>query len=299
MAEPAEVPGHKVGYRDEDIFVDEGRGKKKDKKKKDKKGKGPNVPFSTSKLVEYFGEITYETIMGWDSASVVAFFLTPLKLDNVAGPLFKEHRINGPVLLAMSAADVEDLCGPLVNCVAPGTALPSGAISFGDRCFMIEALQFIQKKQARVDTETTLFHVKVPEGGLQYYGNCCECLAYTLCPCIVQYEHYRLKATGMEVTRRPAKKTVNMFSGLETNFRDFRFLKKVDQTTRPCVPFCCWKRHGISFVFYTAEHGKEHWSGQTGDQDTFVVWHPTMQDKAESQIRQAWSAVRLVSMPGM
>lgn len=195
----------------------------------------------------------------------------------------------------MTGADVNDLCGPIVG--TPEGPLPPGVVAFGDRVFLQEALAYIQTKQERTDKEKTIWHVKVPQGGPQYYRSCFECLAYTLCPCLVRYEHYKLKTTGMEVTRKPAKKTINVFAGVFTDFKDFRFLKKVDRVSNPCIPLCCWKRNGLSMVFYAGKH-ESHWSGQPGEQESFVIYHPDMTDRAEASVRNAWAGLRLVSMPG-
>jgi hypothetical protein len=219
-----------------------------------------------------------------------------MKLDRIA-PLIREHKITGPVLLSMNKADLDDLCGPVIS--TREGPLPPLAVAFGDRVFLLEALAFIQAKEERVDKEKTIWSVKVPQGGPQYYNNCCECLAYTLCPCVVRFEHYKLKSNGMEVIRRPNRKTINVFAGVFTDFKDFRFLKKVDRMTNPCIPLCCWKRNGISLVFYAGKHeSAKPRKDRGGDQDTMVIYHPDMTERAEASIRNSWAGLRLASMPG-
>ena len=89
----------------------------------------------------------------------------PLGLQHL-GPLMDEHHMTGQVLLSMTKDDVHDLCGPYV--LPREGPLPPNAVALGDRVLLIDALKYIQAKQATVDKERVIWHVRTPEGGPQY-----------------------------------------------------------------------------------------------------------------------------------
>jgi len=234
-------------------------------------------PKSHSEMEQYVLDVDIQQASLWTMDQVCDLFLDKIGMGAYA-EVFRSHRIQGKSL-------------PLLNDEHLGEM---GIQPIGDRVFIQEMIQLLQKKRRQMNSNLVLWKGDIPSKTVM-----------KVCPCMTRVE-WKVTSQGVHNRRIPC---CGKYCGTTTNdYTDYRFFKDVELKEYsayllyccPCIT-CC-RRYKLEL--YVEDESNRQSSRQSSRQNPsmttamptapHVIRHPDALT-AERIIRKAWAKARLVS----
>eukprot|EP00041_Stephanoeca_diplocostata_P021311 m.494600 g.494600 ORF g.494600 m.494600 type:complete len:302 (-) comp21796_c1_seq14:1123-2028(-) len=274
--------------------VIDGQPKKSDTRTTRKSEAGAALDTSAAEPIkDFMRNLKVEEIAKWDAPTVAQAFLTALGLPRLMQP-FLDHKITGAVLLELTKTDLYDIGFP-PDSHRQRRVSDKCSITIGERAYLWTMILELKKKSRRADRDREIWAVRTPEGPVQYYDGCYQCIQYRCCRCAMGHTHYDLSGLGLEVVHK-APTFCGCCIGEFRDNKDMRFLKDIDGFSiyGPC-PFCCYKKKGIILHFHDDDDDMRPAEDRTNSlSERVTIYHPYMTDENVLKMTAVWAELRLV-----